>query len=76
MSTYLAVFVVCDFTYLEEKKIGNTSVRVYARESQKNNTRVALDLTVEATQYYSDYFGIPYPLPKLGEFELHPVQLR
>lgn len=65
MVTYLACFIVCDFEY-EEKltEIHKTKFRVYATPEQKERLKYALDIGANITDYFENYFEIPYPLPK------------
>ena len=65
MVTYLACFIVCDFEY-EEKltSIHNTKFRVYATPEQSNRVKYALDIGANITDFFTDYYNIPYPLPK------------
>ena len=65
MVTYLACFIVCDFEY-EEKltEIHQTKFRVYATPEQKERLKYALDIGANITDYFENYFEIPYPLPK------------
>lgn len=67
MSTYLVCFIVSDFQK-KEKTIGDRdiSMSVYAPPNQMNKIDFALDTGVSITDFYIDYFGIDYPLPKLG----------
>ena len=68
MVTYLAIFVVCDFKFIdavtEEHKI---PFRVYGTESQisRGLLNYSKDIGTAIADYYETYFGIPYPLPKL-----------
>lgn len=73
MSTYLACFIVCDFAkksaVIESRGVGpNVELRVYATPHQVDKVDLALKAGKIATEYYIDYFGIPYALPKLGMF--------
>jgi len=65
MVTYLACFIVCDFEY-EEKltTIHNTKFRVYATPEQSTRVKYALDIGANITDFFTDYYDIPYPLPK------------
>lgn len=65
MVTYLACFIVCDFEF-EEKltSIHGTKFRVYATPAQKHRVAYALDIGANITDYFTDYFTVPYPLPK------------
>ena len=67
MVTYLAVFVVCDFVHVSTTTRGASRVplRVYGTARQKGRLRYAMDAAAHMVDYYTDYFGVPYPLPKL-----------
>lgn len=73
MSTYLTVFVVSDFTsktvqITPANPEDNFVMSVYATNEQLEKTQYALDTGKKVIEYYIDYFGIKYPLPKLGRF--------
>lgn len=73
MSTYLTVFVVCDFASKTElitpaNPEDNFEMSVYATNEQLEKTTYALETGKKVIEYYIDYFGIKYPLPKLGKF--------
>lgn len=40
--------------------------RVWARPSFINDSWYAVEKGPEVLDYYADYFGIPFPLPKQG----------
>ena len=65
MVTYLACFIVCDFQY-EEKltSLHQTKFRVYATPEQKDRVKYSLDIGANITDFFTDYYDIPYPLPK------------
>lgn len=70
MSTYLTVFIVADFLYKEvevdTKGIGHPfKLRVFSSPPQVDKLSFALDTSKKVIEYYIQYFGIPYPLPKL-----------
>lgn len=65
MSTYLLAFVVGEFDFVESKTTSGLPVRVYTPLGKKEQGQFALDVAVKALPYYEDYFGIPYPLPKM-----------
>lgn len=76
MSTYLACFVICDFDYkqaeINAKGIGkNFTLRTYGQKDKLHNIDFALDIGKRATEYYIQYYRVPYPLPKLGWFVLY-----
>ena len=66
MSTYLVAIVVGEFEYIESKTTdGNATVRVYAPHGKKEQGQFALEVATKALPYYSQYFKIDYPLPKM-----------
>ncbi len=66
MVTYLAIFVVCDFEYLESvTDLHQIPFRVYGTEQQKDRLEYALKIGSAIADFYESYFDIPYPLPKL-----------
>jgi puromycin-sensitive aminopeptidase len=65
MSTYLLAFTVGDLEYVEGKTKNNTLVRVFATPGKKQQCAFALDVGTRVLEYFEDYFGVPYPLPKL-----------
>lgn len=69
MSTYLACFIVCDFQSLEPVKADQGfPLTVYARRGQAENMKYAQFVGLKAINFYVNYFGIDYPLPKLGTY--------
>lgn len=65
MSTYLLAFVVGEFDFIEQLMNNGTVVRVYTLPGQSEQGRFALTTAVRSLEFYNEYFGIPYPLPKL-----------
>lgn len=70
MSTYLACFIVSDFSFreveIDTKGIGDTfKMGVYATPEQINKVDFATEVGKGVIEYYIDYFQIEYPLPKL-----------
>jgi puromycin-sensitive aminopeptidase len=65
MSTYLVAFVIGEFEYVESSTPEGVTVRVYATPGQKGQLGFALETAVRSLSFYNEYFGIPYPLPKL-----------
>ncbi|CAG8472919.1 15099_t:CDS:10 [Acaulospora morrowiae] len=70
MSTYLVAFVAGELGYIEEEtfdiddngKAGK--IRVYAVNGNEINGAFALEVTKKSLKYYTEIFGMPYPLPK------------
>src|SRR5881398_982447 len=69
MSSYLNVFVAGELDVIEARS-GSTQVRVIATKGKAELGRYALEATAQILQYYNDYFGVPYPLPKLDQIAL------
>lgn len=72
MSTYLTVFIVSDFLFksvnIDTKGIGLPfELRVFSTPAQQNKVDFALDTGKAIIEFYIQYFGIEYPLPKLGQ---------
>jgi len=65
MSTYLVAFVVGEFEYLEDTTAEGVKVRVYTPIGRKEEGRFALLVGKKTLSYFTEYFGIPYPLPKM-----------
>ncbi|MGH8066855.1 MAG: M1 family metallopeptidase, partial [Candidatus Entotheonellia bacterium] len=64
MSTYLLAIMVGEFECVEAQAEG-TLVRVWTTPGKKEQGRFALDASCRLLSFYNNYFGIPYPLPKL-----------
>ena len=69
MSSYLNVFVAGELDLIESRS-GPTQLRVIATKGKAEMGRYALDATAQILQYYNDYFGVAYPLPKLDQIAL------
>ncbi|GAB6019205.1 hypothetical protein CHUAL_000819 [Chamberlinius hualienensis] len=65
MSTYLVCIVVSDFSYINSTTNDSIEVRVYAAEDQIKYAEYALNVAVVAMNFYTNFFNISYPLPKL-----------
>jgi puromycin-sensitive aminopeptidase len=64
MSTYLLAFVYGDMGFKEAKTKHGVQVRTYATPDNVEITSFALETAVKILDFYNDYFGIDYPLPK------------
>ncbi|NVN38356.1 ERAP1-like C-terminal domain-containing protein [Komagataeibacter swingsii] len=64
MSTYLLAVVAGDMAAVHGKG-GTTPINVYAPAGDEKKGEYALHAATEILPYYNEYFGIPYPLPKL-----------
>ncbi|KAM0895716.1 hypothetical protein ACQ4PT_023655 [Festuca glaucescens] len=65
MSTYLVAIVVGLFEYVEGVTAKGTRVRVYTQVGKSSQGKFALDVGVKSLNLYKDYFGTPFPLPKM-----------
>ena len=70
MSTYLLVFIVGNLTSIEERAAGGTTVGVWTTPGKEDQASFALDTSVKLLSYFNEYFGIPYPLPKLDHIAI------
>ena len=66
MVTYLACFIVCDFTERSGITEGNVPIRTISRPNQYNSTEYPLEIGIKSTDFYEKYFDIKYALPKQG----------
>ena len=64
MSTYLLAFVTGDLDFIESKTKNGVVVRAYSVPEKTKLCAYALETTVNLLEFYNDYFGINYPLPK------------
>ncbi|MFL6500175.1 MAG: M1 family metallopeptidase [Candidatus Udaeobacter sp.] len=69
MSSYLNVFVAGELDLIESR-VGPTQIRVIATKGKAELGRYALEASAEILKYYNDYFGVPYPLPKLDQIAI------
>src|SRR6266702_2883187 len=69
MASYLNVFVAGELDLIETKAAG-TQIRVVATKGKAEWGRYALESTAQILEYFNDYFGVPYPLPKLDQIAI------
>ena len=69
MASYLNVFVAGELDSIETKAAG-TQIRVIATKGKAEWGRYALESTAQILEYFNDYFGVPYPLPKLDQIAI------
>jgi len=65
MSTYLLFLSVGDFERTALKGDNGTEIGVIAQQGKAEQARFALESGRDVLREYNDYFGVPYPLPKL-----------
>ncbi|KAI4132365.1 MAG: hypothetical protein LQ338_000713 [Usnochroma carphineum] len=76
MSTYLLAWAFGDLEYVEDftrrKYNGKPMpVRVYTTKGLKDQARFGLKNAYQVVDYFSEIFGIDYPLPKLDLLAVH-----
>ncbi len=64
MSSYLLFLGLGDFERVHTM-VGKTDVGVVVRRGKTDQAQYALAAAAQLLPYYNDYFGTPYPLPKL-----------
>jgi puromycin-sensitive aminopeptidase len=64
MSTYLVAFIVGPLEISAPVDAGGVPVRVISRPGRSHLTQFSLDVGAFALQWFSDYYGIPYPAEK------------
>ncbi|KDO26292.1 hypothetical protein SPRG_08367 [Saprolegnia parasitica CBS 223.65] len=65
MSTYLVGMVVGEFDYVSGYTAEGVLVRVYTPVGRSERGRFALDVATKCLSFFTQKFGIPYPLTKL-----------
>ncbi|KAL6073678.1 Aminopeptidase [Balamuthia mandrillaris] len=65
MSTYLLAFVVGEYDFIEDTTKEGVKMRCYTPVGKSEQGRFALNVAVQALSFFTEKFGIPYPLPKL-----------
>ncbi|XP_043236922.1 endoplasmic reticulum aminopeptidase 1-like isoform X2 [Amphibalanus amphitrite] len=65
MSTYLVAFIVSDYAHISDTTDGNVLVSVWAPPHLVQQGQFAAQVAVSVLDFYTDYFGLPYQLPKL-----------
>ena len=65
MSSYLLAFVVGELHKKTAHTTSGVEVNVWATPAQSEKTLdFALDIATRSIDFYDEYFGVPYPLPK------------
>lgn len=71
MSTYLLAFVVGDIHKVSGQTKRGTEVNIWGTAAQPANSfEFALQTAVGSIEYFEDYFGVEYPLPKADHIAL------
>lgn len=65
MSSYLLAFVVGELHKKTARTKSGVEVNIWATPAQSEETLdFALDIATRSIDFYDEYFGVPYPLPK------------
>ncbi|KAG0714486.1 Endoplasmic reticulum aminopeptidase 1 [Chionoecetes opilio] len=64
MSTYLVAFVVCDYKVVRNVTGHNITVSVFAPPTMISQAGYALQVASHIFDFYNNFFGVKYPLPK------------
>ena len=71
MSTYLLAFAIGDLHCYEAKTKSDTLIRSWATPNQpKSFLRYATEEAIAVLDFFTDYFGLAYPLPKCDQLAL------
>mmetsp|Transcript_1550 Transcript_1550/g.3923 ORF Transcript_1550/g.3923 Transcript_1550/m.3923 type:complete len:885 (-) Transcript_1550:120-2774(-) len=65
MSTYLLAFCIGEFEFISDSTKGGVLARIFACPGNASRCKFALQCCIRALDFYNDFFGIPYPLPKM-----------
>lgn len=66
MSSYLLAFAYGELISKTTKTAQGTEIGIWATIAQpKDSLDFALDVAKRSVEFFEDYFGVPYPLPKL-----------
>ena len=65
MSSYLLALVIGHFDYVKGMTKNGVKVRTYTAVGKSADGAFANEVGIKSLDFYHDFFGIPYPLPKL-----------
>merc|ERR550534_3346865 len=65
MSTYLLAFCIGEFEFISGQTKGGTLAKIYCCPGNIPRCSYALKCCMRALDFYNDFFGRPYPLPKM-----------
>ncbi|XP_040573053.1 uncharacterized protein [Lepeophtheirus salmonis] len=76
MSTYLMCCIVGHFDYIQDTTTDGIPLRIYTDEGNSELGRFALDIGIQALDFYKDFFGISYMLPKLDMIAIGDLPIK
>ena len=65
MSTYLLAYCVGEFDFVQGLTDHGVVIRVYTPPGKAEQGNFSLMCAKRSLDYFDDFFGLPYPLPKL-----------
>ena len=69
MPSYLMVLAAGELSRISALQDG-VDIGIVTTEGKQEHARFALDSTRDLLHYYNQYFGVPYPLPKLDQIAI------
>ena len=71
MSSYLLAFVIGNLHSVSTKTSNGTIINVWSSpDHNKNDLKFSLDIAKRSTEFFNDYFQVPYPLTKCDHVAL------
>ena len=71
MSSYLLAFVLGEIHAISGKTSSGVAVNIWGTTAQPASSfEFALDSAIRSIEFFEDYFGVPYPLPKADHIAL------
>ncbi|CAJ1366412.1 unnamed protein product [Effrenium voratum] len=65
MSTYLLAFCVGEFEFISASTKSGVLARIFACPGNSKRCSLALKCCIRALEFYDEFFGLSYPLPKM-----------
>ncbi|XP_064629181.1 aminopeptidase N-like [Lineus longissimus] len=65
MPTYLVAIAITDYKFTQGYTKDGIKVRVWWREEELDKTKLALETAIKTTEWFTEYTGINYTLPKM-----------
>mmetsp|Transcript_2671 Transcript_2671/g.10383 ORF Transcript_2671/g.10383 Transcript_2671/m.10383 type:complete len:883 (-) Transcript_2671:311-2959(-) len=65
MSTYLLAFCIGEYEYIGDQTKSGVVCRIFCCPGSRAKCAYALKTCIRSLEFYNEFFGVPYPLPKL-----------